>query len=190
MSGVVGDDTSPEHKYEAHGGPKLRKIAEVLTAWNGSAVELLRYEAFSVVVGNADLHGKNISFLHQGDGTIKLAPMYDVMCTTHYNGSDGGRDVDTELGLFIGTQTDIVRVTLDDLVAEARSWGIRTTVARTVVTELVGAIDAAIDRTRAAIDVDVPDAIVERIRARTRTFSEYPHVLRVADRATFLTRLT
>jgi hypothetical protein len=93
------------------------------------------------------------------------------MCTTHYDGSDGGRDVDTELGLFIGTQTDILRVTLDDLVAEARSWGIRATVARTVVTELADTIDAEIDRTRAAIDVDVPDAIVERIRVRTRTFA-------------------
>jgi hypothetical protein len=98
--------------------------------------------------------------------------MYDVMCTTHhYDLSDGGRDVDTELGLFIGAQRDILRVTLDDLVADARSWGIRTTVARTVVTELAGTIDAEIDRTRAAIEVEVPDAIVERIRVRTRTFA-------------------
>ena len=72
----------PKHKYEAHGGPKLRKIVEVLTDWNGLAVELLRYVAFSVLVGNGDLHGTDISFLHQGDGTVKLAPMYDVMCTT------------------------------------------------------------------------------------------------------------
>ena len=34
-----------------------------------------------------------------------------------------------------------------------------------------GAIDAATDRTRAAIEVDVPDAIVQRIRVRPRTFS-------------------
>ena len=125
----------PRDKYGGHGGPKLRKIAESLNAVARSIFDLLRYVTFSVIVGNADLHGKNLSFLHQGDGTVKLAPMYDVMCTTHYDGSDGGRFVDTELGLFIAGQTDIVRVTTDNLIGEARTWGIRTGTAGTAIAE-------------------------------------------------------
>ncbi len=85
MSAVAGDDTSPEAQVRCAWQPKLRKIAELLTDWNGLAVELLRYVAISVLVGNGDLHGKDISFLHQGDSTVKLVPMYDVMCTTHYD---------------------------------------------------------------------------------------------------------
>lgn len=158
----------PKHKYESHGGPKLRNIAVVLGNWGGSLVELLRYVTFSVMAGNADLHGKNISFLHEDDGTIALAPMYDVMCTTHY---DGGRYIDTELGLFIGAQTDILQVAADDLIAEAKSWGVRTATAASVIADLAAAVGAEIDSTRASLADDVPDAIVERIRARTRSFS-------------------
>lgn len=126
-----------KHKYEAHGGPRLRQIAEALAPWGGSAVELLRHVTFSVLVGNADLHGKNISFLHHDDATVGLTPLYDVMCTTHYDGQDGRRDVDPDLGLFIGSETDILHVTIDDLVSEATSWGMRTATARSTVDELI-----------------------------------------------------
>ncbi|MBK7322570.1 MAG: HipA domain-containing protein [Candidatus Microthrix sp.] len=34
-----------------------------------------------MVVGNADLHGKNLSLLHR-EGVVSLAPCYDVMSTT------------------------------------------------------------------------------------------------------------
>jgi serine/threonine-protein kinase HipA len=160
-----------KHKYESFGGPKLRDIAEALTQWGGSAVELLQHVAFSVLMGNADLHGKNISFLHRGDGTVGLAPIYDVMCTTHYDGRAGRRDVDTEMGLFIGGQTDILRVTIDDLVAEAKSWGMRPATARSTIVELARAVDGAIDQTLDELDVAVPDAIVERVRTRTTSFT-------------------
>lgn len=159
------------HKYEAYGGPKLRKIAEVLTQWGGSAVELLQHVTFSVLVGNADLHGKNISFLHHVDGTVDLTPIYDVMCTTHYDGEDGRRNVDTQLGLFIGSQTDVLRVTIDDLVTEAKSWGMRTPTAKSTIDELIQAVDAGITRTIDEVDLDVPGAVVERVLARTRTFA-------------------
>ncbi len=47
----------PRDKYEGHGRPKLRKIAESLNAWDGSIFDLLRYVTFVMIVGNADLHG-------------------------------------------------------------------------------------------------------------------------------------
>ena len=161
----------PKHKYEGHGRPKLQRIAGVLSNWGGSMVELLRYITFNLMVGNADLHGKNISFLHRGDGSVELAPMYDVMCTTHYDGTNGGRDVDTEFGLFIAKQTDILEVTAENLVAEAKSWGMRTATAATLISELAEAVLAAIDGTVALLGEEVPDALVGRIRDRTRSFA-------------------
>jgi len=160
----------PKHKYQAYGGPNLADVAAVLTNWGGSLEALLRYITFNVMVGNADLHGKNISFLHDGDRTISLAPMYDVMSTTHYDGA-GGRNVDTELGLFIASQVDILDVTTDDLVAEAGRWGMRTAHATRTVSDLADAVLAAIDRTLDLFDGAVPAALVERIVARTMSFA-------------------
>ncbi len=161
----------PKHKYQAYGGPNLAGVAAVLTNWGGSLEDLLRYITFSVMVGNADLHGKNISFLHDAGRTISLAPMYDVMSTTHYNGADGGRHVNTELGLFIAGQVDILHVTTEDLVAEAGRWGMRTTRATRTISELSDAVLAAIDWTVDLFDGAIPAALVERIVARTTSFA-------------------
>ena len=107
-----------------------------------------------------------LSLLHEPGGSISLAPLYDVMCTTHYDGTDGLAIVDTELGLHIGGRTDIKRVTIDDFVNEARRWGMRDRDARRTLAGLVERIPAAIDA--ALIDVGgVPEAIVARARART-----------------------
>jgi len=161
----------PKHKYQAYGGPNLADVAAVLTNWGGSLDELLRYITFSVMIGNADLHGKNISFLHDGDRTVSLAPMYDVMSTTHYDGGDDGRHVDTELGMFIAGQVDILRVATDDLVAEAGRWGMRTAHATRTISELADSVLAAIDGTVDLLDCAVPAALVERIMARTTSFA-------------------
>ena len=163
--------THPREKYQSHGGPTLRRIADVLTQWRGSTTELLEQITFSTLVGNADLHGKNVSFLHYSDGTVGLTPMYDVMCTTHYDGTKGLAAVDTELGLFIGRQTDILRVGIDDVVDEATSWGMRASTARATITELIERVEAAIIQTRDDSEIDVPESIVDRITKRTRDFT-------------------
>ena len=38
---------------------------------------------FNFIVGNGDAHGKNFSILYRG-GTPRLAPVYDLLCTTVY----------------------------------------------------------------------------------------------------------
>lgn len=158
-------------KYEAFGGPSLRAIAKVLAQWGGSATDLLRHVTFSILMGNADLHGKNLSFLHRGDGTVVLAPIYDVMCTTYYDGQQGRRAVDAELGLFIADKTDILTVTVDDLVAEARAWGVRSVAAHDTVSSLAADVAGAIDDTIDQLGFEVPAELVERIRERTTRFT-------------------
>ena len=157
-------------KYQAFGGPNLRAIAKVLTQWGGSATDLLRYVTFSVLMGNADLHGKNLSLLHRDDGTVTLAPMYDVMCTTYYDGQQGRRQIDTELGLFIADKTNILTVTVDDLVAEAQAWGMQTAAARNTISSLAAHIAGTIDDTVDKLGFTVPTELIERVRERTTHF--------------------
>jgi serine/threonine-protein kinase HipA len=156
----------PQQKYQTHGGPTLRQIAGVLTQWRGSTTEFLEHVAFSVVVGNADFHGKNVSFLHHDDGTISLTPLYDVLCTTHYDGNDGRAVVDTELALFIDGQTDILRVTKDNLASEAANWGMRRSFAERTISSLVERVDSALTDVDDGADVGAPVEIAKRIRRR------------------------
>ena len=158
-------------KYEAFGGPSLRAIAKLLTQWGGSITDLLRHVTFSVLTGNADLHGKNLSLVHVGDGRVALAPIYDVMCTTYYDGQQGRRAVDTELGLFIADKTDVLTVTIDDLVAEAHTWGLRPAAARDIAASLATDVAAAIDRSVDQLGLNVPAELVERVRDRATHFA-------------------
>jgi serine/threonine-protein kinase HipA len=44
-------------------------------------IKLFRLMAFSWWVGNGDLHLKNLSLLRVPDGTYRLSPVYDLVCT-------------------------------------------------------------------------------------------------------------
>jgi len=154
-----------KHKYEAFGGPSLRRLAGLLDNWGSDPRELLRYVTFNVIVGNADLHGKNVSLLQRADGSIGLAPLYDVMCTTYYDGRDGRRLVDKEPGLFIAGCRDITAVKSSELVDEAESWRIRRSTAKAVVDDVVEAVAAAV-HTAVAASSAAPVGVVNLIQER------------------------
>ena len=157
-----------DQKYQSHGGPSLARIARLLNQWGGSADALLQQVAFNVLVGNADQHGKNVSFLHQPDGTIRLSPLYDVMCTMYYDGTGELEDVDTELGLHVGSKTEIAEVHHQDLLDEAKRWGMSEPRARSILTDLAYRIPAAVDAARSDLP-GVPREIIDLVRARHRT---------------------
>ncbi len=48
-------------------------------------LRLLDAAIFNLIIGNADAHAKNFSLLHN-DGTIVLAPLYDLLSTMIYPG--------------------------------------------------------------------------------------------------------
>ncbi|MBI2162364.1 MAG: HipA domain-containing protein, partial [Candidatus Rokubacteria bacterium] len=76
----------PEKKYEEDGGPTLRRIAGILQEVAGpdSLETLLRAVTINVLIGNGDAHGKNFSLLHDASGSLRLAPLYDLLSTLAY----------------------------------------------------------------------------------------------------------
>jgi serine/threonine-protein kinase HipA len=56
-------------KYERHGGPSFVEIARLLDEYSSSGIEQLRrllsVATFTVAIGNADAHGKNLSLVHR-----------------------------------------------------------------------------------------------------------------------------
>ena len=156
----------PEQKYEEFGGPTLAGIVGLLDQWGdySSKEELLRQIAIHVIVGNADAHGKNVSFIHKEDGTVSLAPAYDIMSTLYYSAAFG-RPMNSTLGLFVNGKRDINEVTVEDLLAEAKRWGIKYRVAQSVLYQLLERLPDAVDQ--AAVDVpEVPEVLIDLVRKR------------------------
>lgn len=77
----------PNQKYENRGGPGLADCFRVLEGTSAPAVDrlkLLDAVTFNVLIGNVDAHAKNYSILHLPGGTVRLAPLYDLMCGDPY----------------------------------------------------------------------------------------------------------
>lgn len=76
----------PEIKYQDQGGPSVVDCAKLIRSLRLPAADLLSFVdrvIFNFLVGNGDAHGKNFSVLYR-DGIPRLAPVYDVLCTTVY----------------------------------------------------------------------------------------------------------
>jgi len=77
----------PELKYEKEGGPGFRDCFRLVEECSSEPLpdiqHLLNWAMFNFIIGNADAHGKNLSFLYQ-DGGVRLAPFYDLISTAVY----------------------------------------------------------------------------------------------------------
>ena len=77
----------PERKYQGEGGPSLAQCFKLLDACARPArdrLELLQRVLFNFLIGNADAHGKNFALLYRSREP-RLAPAYDLVCTTVYS---------------------------------------------------------------------------------------------------------
>lgn len=126
----------PGRKYAAtatptKSDPTYKGIAELLSRYAADSLEerkrLLRHLFVNTVLGNTDAHAKNYALLHGGD-EVCLAPLYDVVPALEI----------TPNVLFMGLRIDgrirIDRIERENIVAEARSWGLSAR----VVDEVLG----------------------------------------------------
>ena len=72
-------------KYASDGGPVFRDcfalVRRAATDPEREVLKLIDAALFNLVIGNADAHAKNFSLLRRADGTIVLAPLYDLVAT-------------------------------------------------------------------------------------------------------------
>ena len=143
---AVGVD--PEHnrgraKYERAGGPRLRQMAQLLDQHAAAPQEQLDHlvaaVTFTVLIGNADAHGKNLALLHPTPQTVALAPLYDTVPTVLWP------KLRTDAALAIGSQVSLPKVTINDIVREAHAWSHSTDRAREVAISTITNIAEAID---------------------------------------------
>lgn len=148
---------SPSHKYEEHSGPTLRRIASVLqaVAREDDLDDLLRAVVLNVAIGNGDAHGKNFSLLHERSGRLRLAPLYDLLCTLVYG--------ENRLAMYIDSIQRIERVTAERIENEAASWGMSRRRVHDIVCDYIERLPAAID---CALDetAGVPQVLIDCVR--------------------------
>jgi len=143
--------------------PSLAHAAEVLETGGGNRDDLLRLVTFSHLVGNTDMHAKNISFLRHPDLRVELAPAYDIAMHMHHV-REGRRSA-----LDVNSKHAMNEITVDDLVSEGRSWGLTDRRARAVVDSTAAALVTAlsnIDRTEhAGVSEEAWDVVTQRASA-------------------------
>lgn len=149
-------------KYERYGGPGLLAMAGLLRQWGppGEREQLARAMVYTVLIGNADAHAKNLSLLHPEPGQIALAPLYDTVPTALFD------RLPRRCAMMInGVFEDLAAVTFDDLVAEMsgrRRWGLPVDTAAQLVEQTCRDVAAAVGK------VDAPDQLIEYVHRRTQ----------------------
>jgi serine/threonine-protein kinase HipA len=143
---ALGRDPESNHgrgKYEANGGPSLAEVADLLDRYAKTPLEelprLISAVTFTVAIGNADAHGKNLAFLHDPTGFIQLAPLYDTVPTALWP------KLPTRAAMRISGRVGLAEVTLEDIVAEARAWRLDSSQAETAAVSTLRGLLAAVE---------------------------------------------
>ena len=112
----------PDHKYESDQGPSITTCLKLLERCDDvyqSQIMFIDAIAFNFLIGGTDAHAKNYSLLLGQDGSIKLAPLYDIACGLVYPElAEGDR-----MSMKIGRKkkfTDVMPRHWDRLAADAR----------------------------------------------------------------------
>lgn len=162
-TGLNTDD--PNRKFQWGGKmPSLKHAADVLEYDGASRDGLLALATFSVLVGNSDMHAKNISFLRHPDGLTELSPAYDIGMHMYRDGTERRSALDVNGKIYM----DQIRP--EDLVAEGRSWGMPARRATAVVTSTIEATQECLDDVSEASHRGVSDQAWTGLRSRIRSF--------------------
>jgi serine/threonine-protein kinase HipA len=108
----------------------MRAIADRVADNCSSALveveRLMRLTAFSYIIGNGDLHAKNVSVLW--DEVVRLSPGYDLLSTLPY------KQLDQHMALSIQGKNDNLRC--GDFIDFGRNYGLTETATRRMIEEL------------------------------------------------------
>jgi serine/threonine-protein kinase HipA len=152
----------PASKYRIKTETALTQLAEACGRGGGSraaaVAELLTTVAFSWLIGNGDLHGKNLS-IYDPDGVWQPTPAYDLLCTQPYA---GWRD---PMALSLYGRAN--RLTRTDFVEAGERLGLRPRAMVRTIDRLVDAASVWPDRCeRVGFDDRQTELLAKMLRTR------------------------
>lgn len=151
-------------KYQSRdrGGPGFADAARLLDAHAPDSVaelsRLLAAATFTLAIGNADAHGKNLALLHEPVGTSRLAPLYDTVPTIMWP------SLRTDAAMAVNGRFSLLHCDRVDLIEEAVTWPLPRRVAEDVVDATLEQLRDAIPRT-----LEPGSPLARTIAARTQS---------------------
>ena len=152
-------DRFPNSKYAIEYGELLTAMSD-LGVPKASLLSAIRLSVYSYIIGNGDLHAKNVSVIfRRNEGHWRISPAYDLLSTLPYG--------ETRMALALENEA-LGRFTISDFVEFGRKFGLE----EKAITDMV-------NRTRAATikyapgylrDVVSPE-VVETILDRAASLS-------------------
>lgn len=139
---------SPENKYEESGGPSLIDCFSLVSEYSvNPAVDkqnLLKWVMFNLLIGNADSHAKNLSFLYN-DGEITLSPFYDLLCTKVYP------DLNDAFSMKIGKRKEVRYLSIHDWKNLASDIDVKFSIFPKLSQELLNDLDIKIKKVKGEV---------------------------------------
>ena len=154
----------PAVKYEKEGGPAVADCADLIrrhcSAPARDLTVFLDALLFNFVIGNYDAHAKNYSLLLDGPGSIRLAPLYDLLCTVAYPRTD------RKLAMRYGGENRPPYLRGRHLDRLARDLGVKPALVRRRANGMRERVEAAVEEARVSLPREFQDRpIVHRVIA-------------------------
>lgn len=161
--------TSREHKYEADGGPGIRRIMDVLLGSSRAEddrLDFFRTQLLFWMLCAIDGHAKNFSLFLEAQGRYHLTPRYDVLSALPVLGTKAGRYSPHKVKMAMAVHGERSRhylwneILRRHWVQTARLCGIGAKVEH-VIAELVGRTAGVVLEVGRALPANFPVAVAE-----------------------------
>lgn len=145
----------PAVKYEKEGGPTVADCAELIrrhfSAPARDITAFLDALLFNFAIANHDAHSKNYSLLLDGPGSIRLAPLYDLISTVVFHGTD------RKLAMRYGGENRPPYLRGRHLDRLARALGVKPALVRRRAISMRERTGAAIEEARRSLPTEFQD---------------------------------
>lgn len=165
----------PAVKYEKEGGPTAADCAELIrrhfSAPARDIAAFLDALLFNFAIANHDAHSKNYSLLLDGPGSIRLAPLYDLLSTAVFQGTD------RKLAMRYGGENRPLYLRGRHLDRLARDLGVKPTLVRRRATSMQERTEAAAEEARRSLpagfqDRPILDQVIEVLGERGKMLAK------------------
>lgn len=129
----------PWQKYRVKMSELTKAVQERATSPQRETMRLLVLYAFSYLIGNADMHAKNVSMLLNPEtGVVELTPGYDLLSTLPYSG------LDTRMAISLDGRDDKFKA--KSLLEFGERWEVRASALSTALGAVVAAVEVGLER--------------------------------------------
>lgn len=167
-----------ENKYERDGGPGFADVRNLLVKHSlqpsADITTFITLGLFNYLIGNCDAHAKNYSLLQNANATVSLAPAYDLICTTIYDGKRGQK-LSRSMGMSIGSHENIDRISPEDFKQFAKDLRINLSSIKEISEMLLATLPTAFQKASEEATVlgfhaaeELTKSILEDTKSRTR----------------------